>query len=116
MKTYRWNDMAAEQLNPLTARKAIHGSTITIGRFELKKGCIVPEHSHVNEQISTIDSGCLKFVFSGEEVFVRAGETLVIPPNVPHSAEAMEDTTATDVFAPLRQDWINGDDAYLRKQ
>ncbi len=115
MKTYSWNDMAAEQLNPLVARKAIHGTTVTIGRFELKKGCVVPTHSHVNEQLSTIETGCLKFMFGSEEVYVRAGETLVIPPNVPHSAEAMEDTTATDVFAPLRQDWIDGTDAYLRK-
>ena len=115
MKTYRWSDIPAEQLNPLTARKMIHGSSVTVGRFELKKGCVVPTHSHINEQLSTIDSGCLKFTFGEEEIFVRAGETLVIPPNVPHSAEAIEDTAATDIFVPLRQDWIDGTDAYLRK-
>jgi quercetin dioxygenase-like cupin family protein len=115
MKTYRWSDMAAEQMNPLVARKAIHGASVTIGRFELKKGSVVPTHSHVNEQVSTIETGCLKFTFGTEEILVKAGETLVIPPNVPHSAEAMEDTTATDVFAPVRQDWVDGSDAYLRK-
>ncbi len=115
MKTYRWNEMPAEQLNPLVSRKMIHTASITMGCFELKKGCVVPEHSHVNEQISTIHTGCLKFRFGTEEVFVRAGETVVIPPNVPHSAEATEDTTATDVFTPPRQDWIDGTDAYLRK-
>jgi len=115
MKTYRWADMAAEQLNPLTARKAIHAESVTIGRFELKKGCVVPTHSHVNEQVSTIDAGCLKFTFGTEEILVKAGETLVIPPNVPHSAEAMEDTLATDVFVPTRQDWIDGTDSYFRK-
>ncbi|MEO8025184.1 MAG: cupin domain-containing protein [Bryobacteraceae bacterium] len=115
MTTYRWNDIPGEQLGPLTVRRAIHGATMTMGRFELKKGCVVPMHSHVNEQFSTIESGCLKFMSEGKEILVRAGETLVIPPNVPHSAEAVEDTVATDFFAPIRQDWVDGTDAYLRK-
>ena len=40
---------------------------------------------------------------------------VVIPPGIPHMVEALEDSVATDVFAPVREDWIRGDDAYLRQ-
>jgi hypothetical protein len=34
---------------------------------------------------------------------------------VPHAVEALEDTDVLDTFTPVREDWKNGDDAYLRK-
>jgi len=86
-----------------------------LARLRLRKGCIVPLHSHENEQITYILEGALKFSLQGKEVVVRAGEILVIPSNVPHSAEAIEDTVDLDVFCPPRADWISGTDAYLRK-
>jgi quercetin dioxygenase-like cupin family protein len=114
MEHYQWYTIPVENMNPLISRQVLHGGTITIARLVLKKGAIVPLHAHANEQVSTIESGSLHFVLGGRELVVKAGESLVIPPNLPHSAEALEDCTATDVFSPVRQDWINGDDAYLR--
>jgi quercetin dioxygenase-like cupin family protein len=114
MQHYQWDGIPVEKMNPLITRQTIHGASITIARLVLKKGAFVPLHAHVNEQISTIESGALRFVVGGNEIVVKAGETLVIPANVPHLAEAHEDCTATDVFTPVRQDWIDGDDAYLR--
>jgi quercetin dioxygenase-like cupin family protein len=75
----------------------------------------VPLHSHENEQITYILEGALKFNLPDREVTVRAGEILVIPAHVPHSAEALEDTVDLDLFCPPRADWISGTDAYLRK-
>jgi quercetin dioxygenase-like cupin family protein len=75
---------------------------------------LVPEHTHHNEQISMLEQGALRFVIAGQEKIVRAGQVLRIPPHVPHSAEAMEDSVAVDLFSPIREDWIRGDDAYLR--
>ena len=115
MPLYRWNEVKKEQMNPLLARQTIHGETMTVARLELRKGCSVPVHSHLNEQISMIEKGRLRFVLDGKEVIVGAGEALCIPPHVPHSAEALEDAVAVDLFSPPRQDWIRGDDAYLRK-
>ncbi len=54
--------------------------------------------------------GALKFELEGREVMVRAGEVLVIPSNVPHSALAIEDTVGIDVFSPIRHDWLDGTD------
>jgi hypothetical protein len=39
---------------------------------------------------------------------------LQITPDVPHSVEALADSLAVDLFSPAREDWIRGDDAYLR--
>jgi quercetin dioxygenase-like cupin family protein len=114
MKLYQWNGVPLENMSPLISRQVIHGETITIARLVLKKGSVVPLHSHINEQISTVLTGSLRFVIEGAEILVKAGESLVIPPNVPHLVEVPEDCTATDVFSPLREDWIRGDDAYLR--
>ena len=115
MQRYEWNQIEKEQLNPAFARQVIHGETMTVARVYLKKGCLVPEHSHHNEQISMMEQGTLRFVLAGEELILKAGEVLRIPPHVPHSAEALEDSIAVDLFSPVREDWIRGDDAYLRK-
>lgn len=115
MQLYEWNRVQKEQLNPLFTRQVIHGDTMTVARIQLRKGCSVPEHSHHNEQISMVEQGSLRFVLGGVEKIVKAGEVLRIPPHLPHSAEALEDCTAVDLFSPPREDWIRGDDAYLRK-
>ncbi len=87
-----------------------------LARVLLKKGCIVPKHSHHNEQLTYIVEGALKFWIDGKEITVHAGEVLCIPSNMPHMAEAMEDTVDLDVFTPPRADWINKTDQYLRKE
>jgi quercetin dioxygenase-like cupin family protein len=105
-----------ENLNPLIERQFVHGEQAMLAKLLLRKGCIVPEHSHPNEQITYILEGALRFTLNGNEVVtVNAGEMLVIPSNVKHSAEALVDTIDLDVFAPPRADWIQGTDAYLRK-
>jgi quercetin dioxygenase-like cupin family protein len=86
-----------------------------LARVLLKKGCIVPEHSHHNEQVTYILDGALKFWIDGRELVVHTGEVLCIPAHMPHKAEALEDTVDLDVFTPPRGDWISGTDQYLRK-
>ena len=114
-----WSAIEPEQLNPLLTRQFVSGSEAMVSRLVLTKGCIVPRHSRPNEQISTIVSGALKFLLGEDEndlreEIIRAGELLVIPGNLPHSAEALEDTVNIDIFAPPRQDWLNKTDSYLR--
>ena len=111
----RFKDMPVERLNPLLDRQFVAGERSMLARIVLRTGCIVPMHSHQNEQITYILEGALKFNLGDQEIVVRAGEVLVIPSNVPHSAEALEDTIDLDVFCPPREDWISGTDAYLRK-
>jgi quercetin dioxygenase-like cupin family protein len=114
MQYYNWNLLEEEPLNPLLGRKMIHGENVTVARIRLRKGATVPLHSHANEQISMLESGALRFVIAGEERILREGDALVIPPDAPHMVEALEDSVAVDLFSPRREDWIRGDDAYLR--
>jgi quercetin dioxygenase-like cupin family protein len=111
---HRWADITPEPMNPLLTRQFVSGEKGMAARIMLKKGCQVPEHSHPNEQLAMILSGALEFTVNGEKITVRAGELIVLPPNVPHSAVALEDTEDIDFFAPPRQDWLDGTDAYLR--
>jgi quercetin dioxygenase-like cupin family protein len=117
-----WSAVREETLNPLLSRKVISADNTMIAQVFLRKGCVVPGHQHVNEQITYILEGGLRFWIGehamkpgSEYIDVLAGEVLLIPGNVPHRAEALEDTLDVDVFNPPRQDWLDGSDQYLRK-
>jgi quercetin dioxygenase-like cupin family protein len=115
---YRWEDLPREAVNDSLSRRLINGDKLMIAQVYLDKGCIVPQHSHENEQITYILEGALRFFLGADEsevVDVTAGEVLHIPSNLQHKAEALEDTVDVDVFTPPRQDWLEGSDAYLRR-
>lgn len=117
VRLYRWSEIPKEQLNEKLARRLISGERMMIAHVYLDQGCVVPMHRHENEQLTYVLEGALRFVIGDDrrrELVVRAGEVLHIPSNVPHEAEALEDTLDVDVFSPPRQDWLNKTDAYLR--
>ena len=110
----RWSEVKEEKMNEKITRKLAVGQNEMIGRLSLKKGAVVPPHKHLSEQITMVINGALKFTIGGKDITVNAGEVLVIPPNVVHSAVALEDSDDIDSFSPLRLDWLTGDDAYLK--
>jgi quercetin dioxygenase-like cupin family protein len=115
---YRWDQVQREDLHELLSRRLITGDQLMLAQVYLKKGCVVPKHSHVNEQFTYIVEGALRFLVGddgGEEIVVHAGEVLHLPSNVPHEAHALEDTLDVDVFYPPREDWLNKTDSYLRR-
>ena len=114
---YRWDDMPKETVNPMLDRRLISGDRMMLAHVYLQKGCIVPQHSHDNEQLTYILEGKLRFWLGedgSEVVDVAEGEVLHLPSNLPHRAEALETTLDLDVFCPPRQDWLEGTDNYLR--
>ena len=114
---HRWDDMPKEQLSETLQRRMITGDRMMITHIYLKKGAMVPRHQHDNEQITYVLEGALRFrLGDDQQVDVRAGNVLVIPSNLPHSAEALEDTLDVDIFDPPRRDWLDGTDAYLRQK
>jgi len=99
-------------------RRLITGDRMMLAHVYLKKGCIVPKHQHENEQFTYILEGAMRFWIGedeSEEVIVRVGEVLHIPSNVPHKAEALEDTLDVDIFSPPRQDWLDRTDDYFHR-
>ncbi len=115
LKYIRWKDIELEKLNPLLDRQCVVGDNLMLARVLLKKGCVIPQHSHLNEQLTYVLEGALKFWIDGKEIVVHAGEVLCIPSQMPHKAEALDDTVDLDIFNPPRQDWINRTDQYLRR-
>jgi quercetin dioxygenase-like cupin family protein len=115
---YRWEDIPKEELKPDLHRRLVTAERMMLAHVYLDKDCIVPQHSHENEQLTYILEGVLRFWLGedkSEVVDVRAGEVLHIPSWLPHEAQALEDTLDMDVFSPPRQDWLDGSDVYLRR-
>ena len=116
---YKWDDLPREELHERLSRRLITGDRVMLAHVYLKQGCVVPRHSHENEQFTYILEGALRFLVGadgGEEIVVRVGEVLHLPAHLPHEAHALEDTLDVDVFSPPREDWLNKTDAYLRKK
>jgi quercetin dioxygenase-like cupin family protein len=87
---------------------------MTIARIYLRAGAVVPRHAHPHEQVANVLEGSLRFVVGEEEHVVSAGESMIVPRGVPHQVEALADSLVLDVFSPVRDDWVRGEDAYLR--
>jgi quercetin dioxygenase-like cupin family protein len=115
---FRWADMPREKVTDMLERRLITGDRLMLTHVYLKKGAIVPQHNHHNEQLTYILEGILRFWIGDDEsemIDVRAGEVLLIPSLVKHKAEALEDTLDVDIFSPPRQDWLDKTDDYLRR-
>ena len=115
VRLHRWDEIALEKVTEMLSRKIVTGDREMLAQVYLKRGCLVPMHSHESEQMTYILQGALKFVVAGEEVTVRDGEVLHIPSWIEHQAEALDDTLSLDVFIPIRQDWLDHSDGYLRR-
>jgi quercetin dioxygenase-like cupin family protein len=121
VRKQNWDALPIEELTPLIGRRLIYSEKMMLAHVYLKKGAIVPAHDHINEQFTYVLSGTLRF-WIGEHADapgdtytdVGTGDVLVIPSNVRHRAEALEDTLDVDIFNPPRQDWIDKTDDYLR--
>ena len=115
MSHYNWSKIPAEKITDKLSRKFISGKSVTLAQFSFKKGCTVVAHSHKSEQMPCVLKGVLWLRLPDREVMLGEGEVLHIPSGVEHSAVALEDTLALDVFSPVREDWLSGKDVYLRK-
>jgi quercetin dioxygenase-like cupin family protein len=116
MTHFKWDDVRTEVLSETISRKVITGEKAMVAQVFIAKGGIVPLHQHESEQITYILKGALHFKLEGREVTVHEGEVLHIPSFVPHEAVALEDTIDLDIFSPIRLDWLDGSDAYLRRK
>lgn len=113
-KDISWDDIDEEKMQAGLARKVVHGTNITMARISLSEGIVVPSHSHHNEQISYVLKGSIRVETDSGSFIVDEGHMLVIPPDVPHKVTALRESLVQDTFSPLREDWLNGDDGYLR--
>ncbi len=115
MEPKRWREEPVDQMSPSIGRRVLNTETMTIAWITLAKGAVVPRHAHPNEQIATVLEGRLRFLIGdGSALEAAAGESVALESGVPHEVEALEDSIVLDVFSPVREDWLRGEDAYLR--
>ena len=117
LQTIDWDSVPLETVNDSMQRRIVTGELMTVARIYFKDGFVVPRHSHHNEQITQVIKGTLRFRFgeNGErEVDVNPGGVVVIPAHLPHEAVAIGDVEEMDMWAPRRDDWLDGTDDYLR--
>ena len=106
-RLFRWDEIALEKITEMISQKIVAGEREMLAQIYLKRGALVPMHTHESEQMTYILQGSLRFLVGGEEIIVREGEVLHIPSGTPHQAEALEDTFELDVFSPIRRDWLS---------
>ena len=118
MEVLSWDKIAIEKVTDKIRRQLATGKNEMMARVLLDKGAVVPTHSHESEQITYIQEGPMHLWIGEppEEVVLKAGQFVVIPPNVPHRAEVLEDTVDIDIFSPIRQDWLDGTDTYFHRK
>ena len=86
----------------------IAGSKEMLVRWELTRGAVVARHSHPHEQIVVMVDGKLRLVVGETEMIIKPDDIVVILPNTPHEAYALEDTVVIDIFSPPREDFLQG--------
>jgi len=113
VRLHRWDEIALDKVTEMLSRKIVAGEREMLVQVYVKRGCLVPLHTHASEQMTYVLQGALKFLVGGEEITVREGEVIHIPSGIEHQAEALEDTFELDVFSPIRAEWLTGADDRL---
>ena len=117
LKLLNWDEVELESVNESMQRRIVTGEKMTVARIYFKDGFIVPLHSHPNEQITQVVKGQMLFVFDdnkAQEMLLNPGDVVVIPANIPHQATCIGEVEEIDMWAPRRDDWLDGSDSYLR--
>lgn len=95
-----------EVLKGIELKNLTFGDKTHLTQVKLKKGSILPEHTHTHEQTGYLLSGKLKFCSGDEEHITQPGDSWTFPSNMKHGAEAMEDTIVLECFSPARKDYL----------
>ena len=101
-----WDEIDLKKVTELISRKFVAGERQMLAQVYLKRGALVPLHTHESEQFTYVLDGMLKVRMGSQDFIVRDGEVVRIPSGVPHQVEALMDTFEFDMFSPIRSEWI----------
>ena len=87
-------------------KTTVYGERTLLSEFRLKAGSQLPRHSHPYEQTGYLVKGRIRLKVDMDEYDVTPGDSWCISIHAEHSAEALEDSLAVEVFAPVREDYL----------
>lgn len=102
---HKFSDIATKEIAPGFFSKLIHTETNTINFIEVKAGCTVPRHRHINEQCAFVIEGEFELTVNEVPQILNPGLFAIVPPNVWHSGIAITDCRLIDIFSPAREDY-----------
>lgn len=94
-----------KELVPGIYARLVHMKGVSVARVRIEAGAVLPQHAHVHEQVTNMLSGQLEMTVGGETKVCLAGDVVIIPSQVPHSAKALTACELIDVFQPVREDY-----------
>src|SRR4051812_45216389 len=101
----KFNELPAKELIPGFVGRFIHGSQCTLALWEIKAGCVMPNHQHPHEQITHVLEGTIEMTIGNNQYTFTPGSVHVIPSNTPHNAVAITNCKVIDAFSPARDDY-----------
>lgn len=102
-----WEKIPVEQSAEGIQRQMVVGQNVMICRFRFAPFVVTAEHAHPHEQMTLVAQGKVKFIISGEERIVAAGDVLHFPPHIRHGATMLdEEVILIDIFSPIREDFL----------
>jgi quercetin dioxygenase-like cupin family protein len=97
-----------EQITDKITRRVVAGEKGMMVWWSIKAGAHAAAHSHPHEQILWMLKGKMEFRIGSDRRVLNPGEVAVIPGGVEHEGWFREDTEVVDIFAPPREDFLNG--------
>jgi len=93
-------------LEGIERKTLVYGQRMLMTEFRLRKGSILPRHSHPHEQAGSLVHGRIRLSIGSEEFEAGPGDSWCIPGGMEHEATILEDSLAVEVFSPIRDDYL----------
>ncbi len=100
-----FDSIEPKEILPGFKARFIHTDSQTLSLVTIEKGAVLPEHTHIHEQVSQVVEGSFKLTVGGETKVCNSGDVALIDSNVPHSGVALTPCTIFDIFTPVREDY-----------
>lgn len=93
-------------LGGIEQKTLVYGDKTLMVEFRLRKGAVLPLHSHPHEQSGYLVKGHIRLTIDNVTYEVMPGDSWCIPGTLKHTAEIVEESVAIEVFSPVREDYL----------
>ncbi len=99
LEIIHWNNEQHGDLSEATMRNVLQNMGYTVNQYVYPPGTYFPEHNHTVDKIDGVLSGKFKMTMFGKSIILEAGDMLVVPKGVMHSAEVVGNESVVSLDA-----------------